>query len=583
MRFYRPLVLAALIGAAAGCSSPLERASTERLRESIVDAARREIDGARGPDGLAGQPSLATREPGGVQFNERELARLEEEGFRPPSAYGRTTPNLGPDLLGGDSPTFQISLEQAIAAGVRHNLAVEAARLAPAISNAQVVEAQAAFDWIFFASGEWSTVDRENQVPLVGGIPVGAPGTRSDARGFETGLRRRLTSNGAFAVTAGQTRSDLLSEGTILDPDPAQTTFVQFDLTQPLLRNLGSDIALAEVRFAENQARADVHRLHATLINTVTAVERAYWDLYGAMRVLQIQSNLLERGVATRDHLENRGYDTTSSQVADARATVENRRANILRAASSLRQRSDELKRLINDPRLSVGSEYVLLPIDDPVDEPIRYSLPDSLMTAFGSRPEVHLALLTIDDASIRQRLADNARLPLLDLGFQARYQGLDGSTSDAWEDVADTDYANYVVRLNFEQAIGNRAAEASYRRAQLERVASTVDYRQSLQDITLDIKSALRTVLTNYRLIEQARSTRLAAAESLRTHRAREQLDGLTPSNLDLRFRRQEALAIAEAEEVQALLEYNRAIASLYAAMGTALERNGIRFDVEE
>ncbi|MCA9312360.1 MAG: TolC family protein [Phycisphaerales bacterium] len=583
MRFYRPFVAAALLAGVAGCSSPLERASTEELRHSIVDAARREVEGARasGPADIG--PMMADREPGGVQFSDRELQRLEDEGFRPPSAYGRTTPGLGPDLLGGDSTTFQVSLEQAIGSALRHNLAVESARLAPAISDAQVTEAQAAFDWIFFASGEWSKVDRENQVPLVGGIPVGSAGTRSESLGFETGLRRRLTSNGTFAVTAGQTRSELLSRGTSLDPDPAQSTFVQFDLTQPLLRDLGSDIALAEVRFAENEARADVHRLHATLINNVLQVERAYWQLYGAMRVLQIQYQLLERGIATRDHLENRGYDTTSSQVADARATVENRRAAILRAAAALRQRSDELKRLINDPQLTVGSEIVLLPIDDPLDESIRYSLPDALTTAFATRPEVHLALLAIDDSSIRQRIADNARLPLLDLGFQARYQGLDRDTDEAWEDVNNTDYANYVMRLNFEQAIGNRAAEAAYRRAQLERVASTVQYRQSLQDITLEIKTALRTVLTNYRLIEQARSTRLAAAESLRTHRAREQLDGLTPTNLDLRFRRQESLAAAEVQEVQALLDYNTAIAALYAAMGTALERNGIRFDVEE
>lgn len=582
MRFYRPFVAAALLIGVAGCSSPLERASTERLRDSIVDAARREIDGARGDSADPTAQLTASREPGGVQFGERELQRLEEDGFYPPSHYGRVIPDLGPDLIGADSTVFQVSLEQAIAAAVRQNLAVESARLAPAISNAQVIEAQAAFDWVFFASADLTKVDRENQVPLVGGIPVGAAGTVSESRSFETGLRRRLTSNGEFTVTAGQTRSDLLSDGTVLDPDPAQQSFLQFDLTQPLLRDLGSDVALAEVRLAENRERADIHALHATLINTVTAVERAYWDLYAAMRTLQIQSQLLDRGIATRDHLENRGYDTTSSQVADARATVENRRAAILRASAILRQRSDQLKRLINDPELPVGSEIIVLPIDDPVDEAITYNLPDALSTAFASRPEVHLALLSIDDSAIRQRIADNARLPLLDLSFQARYQGLDASTSDAWEEVVDTDYANYVVRLNFEQAIGNRAAEAGFRRAQLQRVASTVEYRQSLQDITLDVKTAMRTVLTNYRLIEQARSTRLAAAESLRTHRAREQLDGLTPTNLDLRFRRQESLAAAEIDEMQAMLDYNTAIAGLYAAMGTALDRNGIRFEVE-
>ncbi|MFI4898792.1 MAG: hypothetical protein ACIARR_13340, partial [Phycisphaerales bacterium JB059] len=38
-----------------------------------------------------------------------------------------------------------------------------------------------------------------------------------------------------------------------------------------------------------------------------------------------------------------------------------------------------------------------------------------------------------------------------------------------------------------------------------------------------------------------------------------------------------QEALASAEINEIQALVQYNTSIANLYAAMGTALERSRI------
>ena len=51
----------------------------------------------------------------------------------------------------------------------------------------------------------------------------------------------------------------------------------------------------------------------------------------------------------------------------------------------------------------------------------------------------------------------------------------------------------------------------------------------------------------------------------------------------LDLELRRQELLAQSEQEEVGALANYSTAIAQRYAAMGTALERNRISFNVQD
>ncbi len=59
--------------------------------------------------------------------------------------------------------------------------------------------------------------------------------------------------------------------------------------------------------------------------------------------------------------------------------------------------------------------------------------------------------------------------------------------------------------------------------------------------------------------------------------------IQSLTPDFLDLKFRRQESLAQAEAAEQQALTDYNISLAEYEAATGTALERSGIIFDVPD
>ena len=96
-------------------------------------------------------------------------------------------------------------------------------------------------------------------------------------------------------------------------------------------------------------------------------------------------------------------------------------------------------------------------------------------------------------------------------------------------------------------------------------------------------MKTAVRNARTDYELLSQRDEARLAAAENLRTLTVQEDVTALTPDFLDLKFGRQEALAAAELNHIQALVNYNISLANLYAAMGTALERNQIDFVVPE
>ena len=94
------------------------------------------------------------------------------------------------------------------------------------------------------------------------------------------------------------------------------------------------------------------------------------------------------------------------------------------------------------------------------------------------------------------------------------------------------------------------------------------------------DVKSALRDLQTNYILIGATKTSRIAAAEDVRTLLAKEQtIQGYTPEFLNLKLQRQEALAGAEQSEITALIDYNTAMAQLYTATGTGLERNGVSF----
>jgi len=80
------------------------------------------------------------------------------------------------------------------------------------------------------------------------------------------------------------------------------------------------------------------------------------------------------------------------------------------------------------------------------------------------------------------------------------------------------------------------------------------------------------------YRLIGQTRAQRLAAAENMRALAIEEEnIAVLTPEFLALKFLRQDSLAVTQLAEAAALVDYNTAIANLYSAIGSGLERNRI------
>jgi outer membrane protein len=491
--------------------------------------------------------------------------------------------DLGRNLFGREQAVEVITLERAIKSAVQHNLNVEFARLAPAISQAQVTAAEAAFDWTLFSNSQWSRNDRQTQATQGFSPPANPQESLIQTVDQTLGVRRALISGGQLTVQTQYTYTDNETRGIFATPDPAHESNVAIQLDQPLLRNFGSEVTLAQVRLARNAERDQIEQLEGTLLDTVRQVEEAYWGLVRAQSDLRILQSLLERGEQVLDVLRKRGgFDAKPANLANAAAAVEERRSNVIRGQRVLRDASDTLKGLVNDPEIVVGSEVLILPADEPITSAIEFSLLDVMDTALKSRPELQRALLSIDNTAIRFGAARNAALPQLNLRTLVRFNGLGRGWSSSTERMTDGEFVDWQIGLAFEQPIGNRAAESVVRQRRLERQQAVIAYRNTVPGIIADVKRSLRDVETNYRLIAQSRTARIAAANDLRALEVEEQaLQGLTPEFLNLKLGRQQSLAAAEQQEVTAMVDYNTSLARLYSAMGTALERNRIIFSV--
>ena len=573
------------------CRSPLGESSAnitdvqkqaelgDRFDAAIKDASERQV---------AKTPTAASAPVGKSETDvDRMLSARRDElnGIGPQSAaLGNTVSGIVP--LSTETPArVMLSLQSAIEAAVKNNLDVQTARLSQSINQADLDRADAAFDWVVGAGAGFRRVDQ----PSVGILFPGSGGTTTvipsvtNQRNWNFGasIGKATTSGGQFQVSAESTRLDNLIDG-VYTPDPAWSTAVNLGFTQPLLRGFGSDVALSQVRLAQNNDRLAIEELRARLLDVVAQTQQAYWQLVSARARLVSAEWLVTVGEEVRDVLaKRREFDATVAQYANAVATVESRKALVLEARRRLSEAGNSLKAVINSPDLPVGGEVDVVTSDAPSQADFTANLRQSLETAFAKSPRIQQALIGIDSASIGVTVADNGRLPQLDLATSATWFGLKSSWTDTTSDIAEGDYVNYAAALQFSQALGNRAAEASYLEARLRRSQAVVVYDRAVQGTVLAVKNALVDCVSFRQLVEQNRTFRLAQAENLRALLVDEKtLAALTPEFLQLKFQLQNGLAQAEDQYFASLVGYQSALAALQQATGTGLEANRIEFN---
>ena len=565
-----------------GCKTPLREEADAELQRSLDATLTREAGSAAAP----GSGFQAEAETSSV-FESLKGQRSTLDAMGPQAASAGVGLNVGPDLDGKRPREVLLTLQQAIASTVQNNLGVQQARLEEAMTQTDIIQAEAVFDTVLFAKGgyERSNIPQPT-LDLSGGGGGGfLLNPRADQKNanLESGFEQRFATGANLAVSTKMTRQEFTDPNDQISPNPSYLNSVNLTLSQPLLRNFGTDVNLANLRLARNQDRRALQLLRRSLLESVARTEALYWQVFVARARLVSAEWLLKVGEDVRTLLERRRqYDTSLAQYADAVSKVEDRRASVIRSQRDLQRAVNELKRAMNDPRLPVGGSETIVVVDTPVDQPLRCSVADSMATALAQNPTVSAALLSIDDGAIGVDVADNGRLPQLDLLTTGALYGLNSNFGDAWNDLGDNDWIEYSVAATFRQPIGNRAAEAEYRRARLARSRAVIVYKTAVQGAVLDVRNALQEAYAGYRLISQTRAQRLAAAENMRALALDEEnIAQLTPEFLALKFLRQDGLASTQFAEATALADYNIAIANLYAAMGTALERNRIELSL--
>ncbi len=245
-----------------------------------------------------------------------------------------------------------------------------------------------------------------------------------------------------------------------------------------------------------------------------------------------------------------------------------------------MRNASDRLKSLVNDPALDLRGNLLLNPTDKPVTQPIAMNIAEQIDIALRQRSELQEARLNIEKADITLDVAKNELLPQFDMTVSTQSTGLSSQFESAFKQTIDPHkFIDYSVGAKFQIPIGNRQAEALVKQRNLERRQALTQMLLQAQQVILDVHTQLRELLTNYQLVQARASARQAAGDQVAALMLRRDVGGtaLTPEYQQLLLDAQQMRATSETDELTAIINYNLAIVRLEVAKGTLLDYNRV------
>ena len=453
-----------------------------------------------------------------------------------------------------------LSLNEALSMALENNLDISIERLNPEIQQEAITEAESAFD---------STTTSEVSHTFLESESASTPANSSS---FEVGIGKRF-GNGASYELGLQLGADLF-DGSSAEDEYA--TELQLTLTQPLLRDFGAEVNMTDIRLARKNYDIALSELRAQVIDVVSEVQNAYWEVVNARADLTAATQALQlaKDQLAINEAEVRVGTLAPLEVLQARATVASRKVDVTTAELSVLNAEDDLKLLLNFDDSDPIWEAALTLTDDPLQDRYTIGLKESISTALLNREELQQLQDEITLQELSLRYAENQRLPGLNLVGALELGGSDDNVGGSMSAMSSADELSVTFGAEFSYSLGNRAAKSAVNSARLELDLSRLSLRNQEQTIAAEVRVAHRNVTTAYELIESTRVARELAEEQLKAEQKKYD-EGLSTNFQVLEY--QDELTQARSTEAQAITSYNQALVSLDQAIGMTLQRHNI------
>jgi HAE1 family hydrophobic/amphiphilic exporter-1 len=437
---------------------------------------------------------------------------------------------------------------------------------------------------------------------------------------------RAPLAGGRFTVDFTSSRLESSNQFARLNPQFPSALIASY--VQPLARGRVIDPERRQILLARRAADLTTSQLTRILMDQLTLVEQAYWDLAFAVRNLEVQAGALAQAQSQVESNERQVKEGTLApiDVVEAQTQVATFRQTVASAQQVLTEAENRLKSLVLAGRQADEWNKPIIPTEA-ADRPTPpLSLDEAVKLALSRRPELASLESARAQNEIERQFFENQARPQMDLvgtyslsGLAGgALQGVDnpidggssdqallarlndlsvragltplpvpppssgttappflvGSYGDSLGNLFGRRFPTASVQLQMELPLGNTTARANVARTRIEGTQIARQRQQLEQLIEAEVRNALQAVQSSQHRLDAAASARRSALEQYESERRRFD-SGL--STVFLVLERQTALVVAQARTLRARADLNQAVSLLDRAVGGTLERHGV------
>ena len=508
-------------------------------------------------------------------------------------AFGQTGQALAPGVVpaaqGGDT-VRRLSVDEAVRISLEQNLGIQFQRLDPQIQDESIAEARAA--WLPVLKPDFTKSSDTRVSTNSTNLAANSSSVTSAALVGGLGMTQLLRWGGSYEAGWGNSRSTTTAVQQTLNPQLGSR--LNFNYTQPLLRNLKIDRARQAVLSAKKTRDVSDVNLRATIVQTSRNVKNAYWDLvYQIDNLKAAQQSLQLSQQSLKDNTRRVEIGTMAPiDIVDAKAEVARNEEAVILSQEAIEAAQDNLKMLIFDPSTSGFWSMKIEPADTAPFQVQQIDTEAAVRNALDKRSDLHSAKLTLERNDISIRYSRNLTLP--DVNALIRYQasGVGGtayapvanpldptatvrqqvgqrSFSSALGDVFQNTSPVWSVEFQVNYPLGRSAEKAALAGAKLQYQQSQTQLKSLQMQIAAQVRNVARQVEANQKRVESARASRELAEQKLA---AEEKKFAAGIRETFFVFQAQRDLSTARTAEVRAISDYNKSLVDFEAVQEIAV-----------
>ena len=413
---------------------------------------------------------------------------------------------------------------------------------------------------------------------------------------FDANVSQLLPTGTSFTADINMNRLLTNSNNSVFNP--SYTSRATFTVGQHLLQNRGRVVNMRQILEGRNTEKSSEAAFELQLTTLIVQAQKSYWSLVFAAENLDVMQHQLERAQVLLDQNRQKVEIGTLAQadLFPTQGQVATVTDQLVQARYSVNSAEDQLKTLVSsdkDPSLFLMR---LKALDLPTrPESVRIPAYDeALRIALENRPEIRQAQLDLKNKDIEIQYTNNQRKPVFDItaafdqnglgGTQRRGfllnsppENVPGGVFNSLGQLFGYGYTGFSGGFNITIPLDNKAANAAYQKALNDQRMSRGLMDSTIQAIALDVRNTLMAVEMYKSRIDTAKTARELAEQTLEADQAKFDLGTGT---IQFVLNDQTALAQAQTNEVQIIVNFTAALADLDRSMGMTLKKNNIELD---